>query len=211
MAYLTGTRDDDRVQGTREADVVFSFGGDDIISTYGQPEGGGRFAAYRAQIADRADFVFAGDGDDRIDSGGGADTIYGGDGDDTITGGAGADTLSGGSGDDVFVFGWLGGPSPEQDSRGGRGARDVILDFESGGDILDLSGYENGSAPGAVWIGTDRPNNIQELQVGYRFEGGRTIVQFYAPVGENSGRSSRPTGEIELLGFHQLTEGDFIL
>ena len=212
MAYLTGTDDDDRIQATRGADTVFGLGGDDTILTYGPPVGGGPFAAHRAQDADGADVVFAGDGDDRISAGGGADTVNGGAGDDIVTAGAGADTMTGGDGGDIFVFGWLGGPSPEPDTRTGRNARDVVLDFEPGGDLIDLSGYENASAPGAVWLGTGAPAaGAQQLQVGFRAEGARTVVEFYAPTGERPGRGApRPTGEIELVGLHQLTESDFI-
>lgn len=212
MAYLTGTDDDDRIQATREADTVFGLGGDDIIITYGQPVGG-PFAAYRAQAADRADLVFAGGGDDQVNSGGGADSVSGGAGDDVITAGAGADAIHGGAGDDVFVFGWLDGPFPEPDTRTGRNARDVVLDFEQGSDLIDLSGYGSAAAPGAAWLGTGAPTaGTQQLQVGYSIEGARTVVRFYGVSDENPGRwwAPRPTGEIELPGVHPLTESDFI-
>ena len=79
------------------------------------------------------------------------------------------------------------------------------------GDLIDLSGYLADAADEGVWIGTARPTNSDDLQVGYRVEGGATIVQFYAPSDGNSGnRSPRPTGEIELLGRIDLAEGDFI-
>lgn len=211
MAFLTGTSTDDRIQGTQEADIVFSLDGDDTILTYGQPRSSDRYAEYRAQAVDRGGFVFAAGGDDTVKAGGGADTVYGGDGDDVITGGAGTDVLGGSSGDDIFVFGRLGGPSPEVDTRPGRNARDVIRDFEQGEDLIDLSGYENASAPGAVWLGTDAPARTQQMQVGYHVEGNLTVIEIYAPTGGNSNRAPRPTGEIELLGWHQLTEADFIM
>lgn len=195
MAFYRGTTDDDRIQGTRGDDLVLGFEGDDIILAYGEPRGGGPFVLYRAQVADGADLVFAGDGDDRVNAGGGADTVDGGGGDDVLIGGAGADTLIGGSGGDVFTFGRLGGPSPEQDTRTGGGGRDVVLDFEQGSDIIDLSGYENASVPGAVWIGKGAPTATLQLQVGYHVEGDRTIVEFYAPLSGGPGRVPRPTGE----------------
>ena len=208
MAFLTGTTTDDRIQGTRREDIVFGSDGDDSILTYGEPQGGGPFAVYRAQATDGADIVLAGEGDDRVSTGGGADTIYGGEGDDVITAGAGADAIFGGSGDDVFTFGWLGGPSDQADTRTGRNGRDSILDFQQGSDLIDLSGYAEAS--GAVWIGTDRPTNTDELQVGYRTEGFATIVEFYAPSDGRGGRAPRLTGEIEVLGPVTLTEGDFV-
>jgi Ca2+-binding RTX toxin-like protein len=211
MAYLTGTDDDDRIYGTRGSDFVLGLAGDDSIFTYAQPRGDGDHNAFRDQNSDRADLVFAGDGDDQISSGGGADTVHGGAGDDRITAGAGADLLVGGEGDDVFIFGWLGGSRPEQDTRAGRGGRDAILDFQQGNDVIDLSGYENAAVPGAVWIGTDAPTGTRQLQVGYHFEGGRTVVEIYAPGDDRPGRAPRLTGEIEVSGLHILTESDFIL
>ena len=53
MAQLIGTNDDDLIKGTQEADAVFGLGGDDLISTYGPPRGGGPYAAYRAQAEAR--------------------------------------------------------------------------------------------------------------------------------------------------------------
>lgn len=211
MAYLTGTDDDDRIYGTRGSDLVFGLAGDDSIFTYVQPQSDSGVNGLREQNLDRADLVFAGDGDDQISSGGGADTVYGGAGDDRITAGAGADLLIGGEGDDVFTFGWLGGSRPEQDTRAGRGGRDTILDFQPDSDIIDLSGYENSAAPGAVWIGTDAPTNTRQLQVGYHFEGGRTVVEIYAPDDDRPGRAPRLTGEIELFGLTPLAESNFIL
>ena len=48
-------------------------------------------------------------------------------GNDTLDGGAGSDILQGGSGADIFVFG---------DNSGS----DVVVDFEDGIDLLDVSG-----------------------------------------------------------------------
>lgn len=63
---------------------------------------------------------------------GGDDTLRGGDGNDRLIGGTGKDTLTGGAGTDVFVF------SPG-DSKAGGGVRDVITDFQTGIDKLDIS------------------------------------------------------------------------
>ena len=211
MAYFTDTDDDDRIRGTERSDVVLAIVGDDTILSYGPPKGSRPDADRRAQAADKADFVFSGGGDDRVHAGGGDDTVHGGDGDDVIAGGADTDMLGGGPDDDVFVFGWLGGPSPEPDTQMGRNARDVIRDFKPGSDLIDLSGYENAAAPGAVWIGTGAPTATRQLQVGYRVEGNTTVVEIYAPTGSGSAKTPKPMGEIELLGWHPLTEADFIL
>jgi Ca2+-binding RTX toxin-like protein len=72
-------------------------------------------------------------GDDIMNGGRGADMLYGGEGDDRLfgsrgvdylDGGEGADTLTGGRGSDTFAF----------------GDQDVITDFKSGEDMIDLNG-----------------------------------------------------------------------
>ena len=59
------------------------------------------------------------DGDDRLNGEGG---------DDTLMGGAGNDQLAGGEGDDLFVF------AP-------GGGIDIILDFGTGEDRIDLTAF----------------------------------------------------------------------
>ncbi len=79
-------------------------------------------------IGDEADNILSGgDGDDTISGGDGNDTLYGNKGDDTLYGGAGDDTLKGGWGTDTFVF----------DSDFGN---DIINDFETSRDIIELNG-----------------------------------------------------------------------
>jgi hypothetical protein len=85
-----------------------------------------------------------------------------------------------------------------------------VVDFDQGADLIDLSGYEG--AAGAVWIGADAPTATQALQVGYHLEGGRTVVDLYAPAGRGNGNAPpKPVGGIELLGWHDLSASDFIL
>ncbi|UPV96478.1 M10 family metallopeptidase C-terminal domain-containing protein [Paracoccus denitrificans] len=84
--------------------------------------------------------MFGDAGDDLLGGGDGHDLIEGGDGNDTLVGGRGCDTLVGGLGADVFVF-----SAPEDLD----GSTDVILDFTSGEDKIDLSGL------GLTSIGTD--------------------------------------------------------
>ncbi|MCW1918923.1 M10 family metallopeptidase C-terminal domain-containing protein [Rhodobacter sp. KR11] len=74
----------------------------------------------------------AGGADDLL-GGSGRDTLQGGEGDDHITGGLSADQLSGGAGSDVFVFG-------QKDSL--RTSSDLVLDFASGQDRIDLSAID---------------------------------------------------------------------
>jgi Ca2+-binding RTX toxin-like protein len=72
------------------------------------------------------DSLTGGNGNDWLGGASGIDTINGGAGNDTIDGGSDNDTLIGGSGNDRFVFtaGW---------------GQDTISDFNSSGDLIDLS------------------------------------------------------------------------
>jgi len=67
------------------------------------------------------------DGADSLLGKGGNDKLWGNAGDDSLVGGAGDDTLWGGEGADAFVYTGAG--------------RDRIMDFETGIDTIDLSGW----------------------------------------------------------------------
>lgn len=89
------------------------------------------------------DEIHGGDGNDYIQGGYGSDTLLGEGGNDTLWGynqwGV-SDVLIGGAGSDTFYFDhpgesllfWSGTPNPTQD---------VIPDFESGVDAIQLGGY----------------------------------------------------------------------
>ena len=88
------------------------------------------------------DVIFGGAGDDVIEGGEdgdvivggfGRDRLLGGGGNDTIRAGEGRDTLTGGTGADVFVF-------VRAEEIGAGVSRDVITDFVSGEDRIDLRG-----------------------------------------------------------------------
>ncbi len=83
----------------------------------------------------RADNISGLDGNDTLLGLGGNDTLNGGGGRDLLIGGAGRDTLIGGSGNDVFKLESL------FDSLPGSG-RDIVMDFRSGQDKIDLSALE---------------------------------------------------------------------
>ncbi|MBL8397830.1 MAG: M10 family metallopeptidase C-terminal domain-containing protein [Candidatus Accumulibacter sp.] len=68
--------------------------------------------------------------DDRIEGGAGADSLQGGAGNDLLIGGLGSDQLTGGAGRDRFVF----DQAPNAASN-----RDLLVDFQSGIDNLQLS------------------------------------------------------------------------
>lgn len=138
---LSGNSGDDLLVGNAGDDRVYGGSGDDEL------DGGDGHDTLSASTGD--DFAYGGDGndliaggdgadrllgergDDRLNGGGGNDTLAGGDGRDTLIGSAGKDTLTGGAGPDQFLF------MPGH-SRPGGSLRDVVTDFTSGEDVLDL-------------------------------------------------------------------------
>lgn len=134
-AEMTGGEGADYVRGADGADVLSGGGGDDDIW---DNEGD--------------DTLSGGDGIDRIRAGAGADVLYGGVGHDCLYGGADGDALSGGDGGD-FLFGdegadTLDGGAGADILTGGAGSDrfilssgfDVIRDFGTGDDVIDLGG-----------------------------------------------------------------------
>jgi Ca2+-binding RTX toxin-like protein len=126
--------------------------------------------------------------------------LTGGDGNDVIDGGAGADTLIGGSGSDVFVFKTLSASTPA--------GYDVIIDFESGLDTIDISAIDaNSNVNGnqAFQFGGESFLAVSR-SVTWWEEGGNTIVQ--ADVNGNSLADFR----IVLVGVElSLDVADFVL
>jgi serralysin len=87
-----------------------------------------------------ANRLSGGEGEDLIRGGAGADTLRAGGGADTLVGETGADRLVGGAGADRFVFGRVADTPPA--------ARDRIVDFERGVDLIDLSAIDASNRPG---------------------------------------------------------------
>jgi Ca2+-binding RTX toxin-like protein len=83
MAIIKGINTAELQNGTAQADIIYSYGGNDTVFA-----GGG------------ADIIYAGDGDDLVVAGEGDDSAYGSNGNDTLLGGAGNDYLHGDVGDD---------------------------------------------------------------------------------------------------------------
>ena len=102
-------------------------------------------------------------GDDVLSGGDGTDRLSGGSGDDRLTGGAGRDVLSGGTGADRFVF-------AAGDSGFGGLNRDIITDFESGVDRIDLTAIGGSYSVSAV--GSDRIISVGAMQIQVHFAAG---------------------------------------
>jgi Ca2+-binding RTX toxin-like protein len=117
--------------GDRLADIQIALTGDHDLR-YDD------FAGLAAMATAGDDRIEGGDGADSLAGLGGDDELVGGAGDDLLIGGAGHDSLFGGAGADVFRFD---GTDPA-----GLG-QDLIQDFESGSDRIDLGEL------GLTWIG----------------------------------------------------------
>ncbi|HIK11274.1 MAG TPA: DUF4347 domain-containing protein [Oscillatoriaceae cyanobacterium M33_DOE_052] len=147
---VAGTDADDKIVGSAGADLVYGRGGtnqlnggagddilyggngaDDITGGVGLDQIFGDFGAdYLAGDGDD-DVIFGGGGNDRIFGGSGNDLLSGDEGNDYLFGDAGVDTLTGGTGRDAFAVGnGSGGMMMEM--------ADVITDFVSGEDVIDL-------------------------------------------------------------------------
>jgi len=125
---ISGGAGDDYLRGFDGDDTITGGDGNDVIGGEDgndQIDGGAGDDFIIAEAGN--DWVDGGTGDDLIETRGGNDTLVGGAGGDTLRGGRGDDDYSGGSGVDVFVI--------------GRGwGDDIIRDFDIGSDILDFQG-----------------------------------------------------------------------
>lgn len=115
----------DTLSGGDGADLLYGDGGNDMVTG----ESG-------------ADDLYGGGGNDTLDGGIGTDRLFGGAGNDLLIGGSGTDTMLGGAGADRFLFASAG-------DTGVGAAADVIREFQSGVDVIDLSAV----APGLHFIG----------------------------------------------------------
>ena len=115
-------KDDDKLVGSGDADLIFGFAGDDRL------EGG----------ADD-DTLFGGGGVDILRGDAGDDTLYGGRHGDTLRGGAGDDTLHGNLGNDSLY----GGAGADTYVFDGNWGADTIRAEEGTGNKIHLRGVEN--------------------------------------------------------------------
>ncbi len=197
---VQGGSGNDTIYGSAGRNVLLGNDGNDLIQT----SAGGDFAAggagndtvlgaggddtIFAGLGD--DFIGGGAGNDQITAGAGNNRIFGGLGDDTITAGAGKDIVSGGPGADVFVF-------ANAAAIGIGAGRDVITDFTSGVDHIDLT------ALGTSFNGT----------AGLAGGGAKSFFYFAAGgllIGDQNG-DAVADWVIELTGAPAVAAGDFLL
>ena len=146
------------------------------------------------------DRIVGGAGNERLGGNRGNDELIGGAGNDVVDGGAGSDRMTGGTGADTFLF------YAATDSRAGAG-RDVILDFESTVDRLDLTAID--AIPGGRddvlrWLGSDAFDGAAGA---LRIElDGADITVLVDIDGDRSADM-----EIRLDGTTSVVRGDFLL
>ena len=210
---LIGRGGDDLLSGGDDADMVLAgLGSDEVLGGSGNDTmtGGGGDDSLRGEAGsdilvgqDGSDHLDGGDDNDTLDSGDGNDTLEGGDGNDVLrgragedelAGGLGRDFLTGGDGADVFVF--------RTTAHAGTGAaRDQILDFEQGVDLINVVSM---SAGVFTFIGTDAFSGINQIRV-IETSTGSSIVQF------NTDADLAADAELRVGGVTGLTADDFAL
>jgi len=106
-------------------------------------DGGGQTSNVQIAFGTIIENATGGTGNDSITGNGVGNILKGGGGDDTMRGGAGSDRLEGNAGGDIFVFGAV-GESLQYEARsdGKKATPDMLLDFTSGTDKIDLSAID---------------------------------------------------------------------
>lgn len=183
---LDGGDGDDNISASTGDDYVYAGEGNDLIAG---AAGGDRLLGEggndRINGGDDDDIISGGQGNDILRGDTGNDSISGDDGNDIIYGGLGKDALNGGNGFDRFVF-------AAGDSKAGGSLRDVITDFVSGIDKIDLSALHLDS------YGT---------QIIFKQVGNGLII--YADA-NNNGFDYSDFG-VQLMGVSSVQQGDLIL
>ncbi|MEP2781476.1 MAG: choice-of-anchor L domain-containing protein [Pseudoruegeria sp.] len=131
---IFGGTGNDTIDGGTDDDSLFGGDGDDHIL-------GGEGNDYLAGEKGN-DTLDGGAGDDRVMGGTGNDILSGGVGADKLVGGAGADVIAGGEGNDHMWGGeWSADGSGDTFIVSAGGGKDMIHDFETDNDQIDLSSY----------------------------------------------------------------------
>ncbi|WP_420326120.1 calcium-binding protein [Mameliella sp.] len=143
---------------------------------------------------DGNDSLYGLGGVDVLDGGPGNDQLRGGEGNDTLSGGTGMDLLIGGTETDTFLFFSITDP-------GLGAARDQILDFEKGLDVIDLSSLSVGTL---TFVGTGPFTGADQVRL-FETPSGSTIVQI------NVDADLGADAEIRLANVTGLAASDFVL
>lgn len=184
---LLGGTNDDSLDGQNGSDRVDGGYGNDVVA--------GGEGADTVIGGTGTDMLRGGNGADALDGGIGADTLDGGDGDDVLTGGSfGSDSMTGGLGADRFDFQTV-------DDSLNTLAADVITDFETGVDKIDLTDVLAGAF---VFMGGEALS-LTDASIRVTTVGGNTVILM--DLDHNRIADMR----ITLTGLVALVETDFLL
>ncbi|TFU06302.1 hypothetical protein EUV02_04700 [Polymorphobacter arshaanensis] len=141
-------------------------------------------------------------GIDSVSGGAGNDTITGSAGADRLLGGAGVDTLTGGAGNDVFAY------LTSAESGLGVTKADVLMDFTSGQDLIDLSAIDADTTvvgdQAFTFIGNAAFTGLGQLRIGTDSTG-------HAAIFANTTGSLTADFQISLHNNATVTAVDFLL
>jgi serralysin len=187
----------DAVIDLRAATGLIAEGGGGFISAAVGINGGFTIAA--GVVIENAT---GGAGNDHLLGNAAANTLNGGAGDDVLTGYAGKDVLIGGAGHDQFIF------TTEFESGPTILSADIIEDFDTINDMIDLSGIDANSSVGGNqefrFIGSASSFSATgELRYGN--SGGNTVLYL------NTDADMSSESVIVLKGIHMLSADDFLL
>nr|WP_319515895.1 calcium-binding protein [uncultured Cohaesibacter sp.] len=216
---LTGRGGNDTLNGGFGNDILNGGFGDDILNG-----GKGNDKLYASNGNDKlnghegADNLNGGLGNDTLNGGGGNDILNGHGGNDILIGALGWDKLFGGAGADSFTGG-LGADAmfagidnavdrflfnTVNDSTAGA-AHDKIAEFDSGEDVLDLSGIDANSAANGNQAFAFAGTTAAAHSVWLENDGSDLLV--FADVNGDAVADF----EIQLVNTSSLVEGDFVL
>jgi Ca2+-binding RTX toxin-like protein len=171
-AEIPGTDGNDRIRGTRGADVIDAKAGDD------------RVAGHRG-----ADIIKAGDGLDRVWGNRGADQLFGGPGADRLWGVFGDDVSFGEDGDDLMGGGW------GSDRQYGGPGNDTIFAGRGRDESWGEDGDDN------LWALAHRDRHGRNDMLGDTLHGGAGNDTFRTRDGERDTIDCGPGIDTALIDF----------
>ncbi|WP_175528180.1 calcium-binding protein [Cohaesibacter marisflavi] len=216
---LTGRGGNDTLNGGNGNDILNGGFGDDVLNG-----GKGNDKLYASNGNDKlnghqgADNLNGGLGNDTLNGGGGNDILNGHGGNDILIGALGWDKLFGGAGADSFTGG-LGADTmfagidnavdrflfnTVNDSKVGA-AHDKIAQFDSGEDVLDLSGIDANSAANGDQAFAFSGTTAAAHSIWLENDGSDLLV--FADVNGDAVADF----EIQMVNTSTLVEGDFVL
>ena len=174
---IEGNSGNNLLRGRGGNDILLGADGDDWLQG-----GAGR------------DTLNGGEDNDTLLGGGAKDRLYGGGGDDVLNGGNGFDRLWGGDGYDTFVF-------ARTDHSTNDVNADIIKDFVSGTDLIDLSAL---NADDLTYLGNGSFTG-SAAEVRWVVNSGNVLMRVDA---DGDGSADM---KVVLEGIASLSEADFIL